>query len=249
MARKLAFRIVEVGDVGSTMDEAKKLRATEEGTVVVARSQTDGVGRLGRKWHSPVGGLWFTIIIYPRQSATTSPLLTLMAALAVCKGITRTIGLQPTIRWPNDVCLHGKKVAGILVEMDVVGDTVSRALVGVGVNANFNLEQLPPDVRDEATTLTHEMGSEVKLELLLANILDEFAELYYFFKTGRKGEIMKDVKNVMQMLGEKVKVSLSDGIQLMGVMENLDELGRVVLRLDQDRIFLSPGDIERIVTS
>lgn len=248
VAQKLGIRIVELGDVGSTMAEARNLGAVDEGTVLVARSQTAGVGRLGRRWYSPTGGLWFTMIIYPRQSATTSPLLTLMAALAVSRGIALTTGLQPTIRWPNDVYLRGRKVAGILAEMDVVGDIATRALVGVGVNVNFNIEELPPDVRGEATTLMHELGSEVSLELLLANILSEFGKLYDSFKAGRRVEIMKDVKHAMQMLGETVNVTLSHGTRLKGVMEDLDELGRVVLKLDQGRMFLSPGDIERIAT-
>jgi len=246
VAQKLGVRIVELGDIGSTMDEARNLGAVDEGTVVVARSQTAGVGRLGRRWYSPNGGLWFTMILYPRQSATTSPLLTLVAALGVCRGISITTGLQPTLRWPNDVYLHGRKVAGILSEMDVVGDTVTRALVGVGVNVNFSLDELPAEVRDEATTLLHEIGSEVNLEQLLTNILTEFGKLYESFKAGWRVEILKEVKDLMQMMGGPVNVYLAHGTQLLGILEDLDELGRIVLRVDQDRIFLSPGDIERI---
>ncbi len=246
MAQKLGVRIVKLGDIGSTMDEARNLGDVDEGTVVVASSQSAGVGRLGRRWYSPNGGLWFTVILYPRQSATTSTLLTLVAALAVCRGIAKTTGLQPTIRWPNDVYLQDRKVAGILAEMDVVGDTVTRSLVGVGVNANFNLDMLPPDMKDKATTLLHEIGSEVDLEQLLANILTEFGKLYESFRAGWRAEILRDVKDSMQMIGSPVNVQLSHGTQLVGIFEDLDELGRLILRLDQDRILLSLGDIERI---
>lgn len=246
LGQRLEIRVVELGDVGSTMDEARNLGAVDEMTVVVARSQAAGVGRFGRRWYSPPGGLWFTVITYPRQSATASPLLTLSTSLAVCRGISKTTGLQPSIRWPNDIYLNGRKVGGVLAEMDVVGDTITRALLGVGVNANFEVDELPEQVRAEATTLRHELGSEISLQQLLSNILAELRDLYESFKAGWRLEILRDIKEGMEMMGEPVSIHLSQGTQLIAVLEDLDELGRIAVRLEQDRIFLSPGDIERI---
>jgi biotin-(acetyl-CoA carboxylase) ligase len=108
------------------------------------------------------------------------------------------------------------------------------------------LEELPEQIRTEATTIRHELGSEVSLQLLLSNILVELRNLYESFKAGWRLEILRDVKEAMELMGEPVSISLSQGTQLIAVLEDLDELGRIAVRLEQDRIFLSPGDIERI---
>jgi len=242
---QIGSKVIVLDVVDSTLEEAKRLGDTEEGTVVVAREQSSGKGRFGRRWFSPLGGLWFTVILYPRQSATSSPLLSLTASLAVSKGITKTTGLSAAIRWPNDVYVHGGKVAGVLTEMEIVGDTITRAFVGIGVNANFNVEELPEEAREMATTLMRELGSKVDVEKLLTDILSEFERLYEVYKTGWRDELLKEIRDSMELLGAPVIVALPNGT-LIGILENVDELGRIVLRLDQDRIQLSPGDIERI---
>jgi BirA family biotin operon repressor/biotin-[acetyl-CoA-carboxylase] ligase len=239
-------KIIELDVVESTMDEARKLGFVDEGTVLVARSQTGGRGRQGRKWYSPDGGLWFTIILYPNNKANKSVLLTPTAALAVCRGLSITTGLSPTIKLLNDVYLRGKKVAGILIEMDVQGDTVNRAFVGVGVNANFNLDELPADLKDKATTLLHELGAEVNLKQLLTNILKEFEELYDYFKKGQYAEILRQVKNSIYISKDLVKVHLINGTCLVGMLEDLDESGRLFLNIDKNRVILSLYNVERI---
>ncbi|MDW8084462.1 MAG: biotin--[acetyl-CoA-carboxylase] ligase [Candidatus Caldarchaeum sp.] len=242
----MRIRVVLLGDVGSTMDEARRLGAVEEGTVVVARSQSAGLGRMGRKWYSPVGGLWFTLVLYPRTSVQLSPLLTLMSTVAVSRGIASVSGLHPTIRWPNDVYLNGRKVAGILTEVHAIGDTAERALVGVGVNANFGLEQLPPDVRDNATTLLHETGSEVNIDHLLNSILSELGRLYQLFKTGRMVEIVREARTEADLFGKHVRVTLLNGSMLTGVFEELDDSGNAVLKTGHDKVRITPERVWRV---
>ncbi|MDJ0270171.1 MAG: biotin--[acetyl-CoA-carboxylase] ligase [Aigarchaeota archaeon] len=245
MSATIGSRVMVLDSVDSTMDEARRMGLNEEGAVIVARKQSNARGRLGRTWHSPVGGLWFTIVVIPKQSATTSPLLSLAASLAVARGITAATGLPAAIRWPNDVYIHGGKVAGVLTELEVVGDVITRAFVGVGVNANFELDELPEEIRSKTTTILRELGRGVSLDELLAKILKEFNSIYETYKTGWHDEILREVKENMELLGSPVVVTLTNGT-LIGVLEDIDELGRIILRLDQDRIQLSPGDVERI---
>ncbi len=245
MSATIGSKVMVLDSVDSTLDEARRMGLNEEGAVIVARKQSNARGRLGRTWHSPVGGLWFTVVVMPKQSATTSPLLSLATSLAVARGITAATGLPASIRWPNDVYVHGGKVAGILTELEVVGDVITRALVGVGVNANFELDALPEEIRSETTTLLRELGHGVSLDELLAKILQEFNSIYETYKTGWHDELLREVKENMELLGSPVVVTLANGT-LIGVLEDIDELGRIILRLDQDRIQLSPGDVERI---
>jgi len=244
-AGRIGRKIISLDAVSSTLDEAKRLVGADEGTVVVAKVQRAGRGRLGRTWYSPRGGLWFTIILYPGQSATSTPLLNLMSAAAVAKGISNTTGLPASIRWPNDIYVHGGKVGGILTEMDVVDDMITRVLIGVGVNINFPVEELPEEVRGEATTLMREAGMQVDEDKLRDNILSEFERLYEAYRAGWRSDILKEAKDIMELLGAPVIVSLHAGT-LIGVLEDVDELGRILLRIDQDSVHISPGDIERI---
>ena len=161
-------------EITSTNEVAKELasRGAEEGTVVLAETQTQGKGRLGRRWLSPKGGVWFSVILRPRISAKYSYQLTFMTAVAVAKTIRKLFKLNAEIKWPNDVLVNERKVCGILTETSTRGDAIDFAVVGIGVNANVDLASFPKNLRASVTSLEAEVKGEVEREGLLCALLE-----------------------------------------------------------------------------
>jgi BirA family biotin operon repressor/biotin-[acetyl-CoA-carboxylase] ligase len=145
-----------------------------EGAVAVAEEQSEGRGRLGRSWHAPAGtSVLVSILLRPAVNPARLPELSLIAGGAVAEAIAERTGLEPAIKFPNDVLLGGRKVAGILAE---AGD--GRVVLGIGVNANQTGEQLPPDTETEPTSLRLELGEPVDRAALLAAILSRIEQAY-----------------------------------------------------------------------
>lgn len=145
-----------------------------EGAVAVAEEQSEGRGRLGRSWHAPARtSVLVSILLRPAVDPPRLPELSLIAGGAVAEAIADTTGLDPAIKFPNDVLLGDRKVAGILAE---AGD--GRVVLGIGVNANQTVEQLPPDTETEPTSLRLELGEPVDRAALLAAILSRVEQAY-----------------------------------------------------------------------
>ncbi|MEO5802076.1 MAG: biotin--[acetyl-CoA-carboxylase] ligase, partial [Verrucomicrobiota bacterium] len=148
----------------STNDVVEKLArdGVKEGVVVFAESQTKGRGRLGRKWISPVGkGLWFSVLLRPDLRPQAATQLTVAAATALARAIRRQTNLSTEIKWPNDILIRGKKVAGILTELSAELDQVKYLILGMGVDVNLTASEFPPDLRKIATSLKIETGRVV----------------------------------------------------------------------------------------
>ncbi|AYC29408.1 biotin--[acetyl-CoA-carboxylase] ligase [Paenisporosarcina cavernae] len=152
------------------------------GTVIVSEEQTAGRGRLQRKWDSGAGkGLWMTIILRPDIHVSRAPQLTLIAAVAVVKGIEDVTGVQAQIKWPNDVLINGKKCTGILTELQADVDRVQAVLLGIGINVLHDKEDFPEELKDIATSLKMESGEAVnraKLAATIWNYLEKYSDLY-----------------------------------------------------------------------
>jgi len=161
--------------IDSTNSFAKKLvnQGVKEGAVVVSDVQLSGRGRKDRTWSSPEGGLWFSILLYPNISPQSGMLITMASSIAVAQGIKEITGLNPEIKWPNDLLINGKKVCGILTELDAKGDNIRYSVVGIGLNVNNPLEE---ELRDTATTLKQEFSNHVSRLELLKSILRNFDE-------------------------------------------------------------------------
>jgi BirA family biotin operon repressor/biotin-[acetyl-CoA-carboxylase] ligase len=151
-----------------------------EGTVAVADEQTEGRGRLGRSWHAPAGtALLFSTLLIPAVEASRLPELSLVAGDAVAEAIADTTGLDPKIKFPNDILIEGRKVAGILAE-----SSEGRVVLGIGVNANQEEAELPADAQTEPTSLRLELGRRVDRAELLAAILARLEPAYDSWLTG-----------------------------------------------------------------
>lgn len=151
-----------------------------EGAVAVVDEQSEGRGRLGRSWHAPAGtSLLFSILLRPAVESSRLPELTLVAGGAVAEAIAELTGVEPAIKFPNDVLIGGRKVAGILAE-----SSEGRVVLGVGINVNQTLEQLPLETRTEPTSLRLELGAPVDRAQLLAATLSRLERAYDAWVSG-----------------------------------------------------------------
>ena len=160
----------------STNDVVEKLArdGVKEGAVVFAESQTSGRGRLGRKWISPERkGLWFSILLRPELRPQETTQLTVASATALRRAIQSETGLQPEIKWPNDILIGGRKVAGILTELSAELDRVRHVILGIGVDVNLAANEFPAELRKSATSLKIESGGPVERAELASAILRE----------------------------------------------------------------------------
>ncbi len=236
IGRDLEYRAA----VGSTQDMARELarEGADEGTVVLAGSQTAGRGRLGRSWISPKGGLYLTILLRP--AAEHLKALVIIAALAVARAIEGVAGLQTSLKWPNDVLVAGRKIAGILSESELVGEEVGYALVGIGVNVNVDMA-IYPVTAPLATSIMTELGREVSREALAAAILNEFEALYLAAEQGQP--IDQEWRARLGTLGKEVRVSFGEQVE-EGLAEDVDSDGSLILRRpDGTRVTITAGDV------
>lgn len=210
--------------LSSTMEQAQRLArdGAEEGTLVVAVEQTQGRGRQGRVWHSPPGGLYCSLILQPLLPTPEVPQLSLVAGLAVAGAIRETTKLLPTIRWPNDVLIANRKVAGILVE-----GNFATAIVGIGVNVLTDLKALP----DTGTSLDANGADFRQPWPLLGAICRHFSSWYEVWHTQGFSPIRTVLRPSLGFFGEPVQLTVGTE-QVQGTAHDLDEHGRLVVRLD-----------------
>ena len=229
VGRSIFFR----RSVASTNNWAKrsaKLGACD-GTVFLAGSQTAGRGRLDRSWVSPAGGLWFSVVLRPRVRPPEAVGLVFVASLAVAKVLEELYKLETRVKWPNDVLVNSKKVCGILAEMKSDGENVEYVVVGVGVNADFDVkESLPKKLWETATSLEDEFCRKVELEPLLRALLEKLEGLYSVFLEEGVSVILKGWREYAGFLGRQVEV-VSGNERLAGLATDVDGSGFLVLKL------------------
>ena len=141
-----------------------------EGLVAVADLQTQGRGRHDRKWHSPLGGLYFSIVLKPRIADEAAPLLGFLTACAIATEIREVLGLEISLKWPNDILVGERKLGGILSETVSTNGSLL-AVIGVGINQNVKREDLPAELQDNTTTILTEIGRETSRENLISAII------------------------------------------------------------------------------
>jgi BirA family biotin operon repressor/biotin-[acetyl-CoA-carboxylase] ligase len=232
--------------VGSTMDLARDAAAhgAAEGTVAAADEQTAGRGRLGRSWvNPPAVNLASTILVRPAHAVLRD--IAMIAPLAICHAIQEVAQIRADIKWPNDVLIGSKKVAGVLIEVPVPpdpnparGDGV--ALVGAGINVNFDPRQYE-EIRDIATSLKVECGRDIDREALLAAYLAHFERHY---DDARRGESMRDRwRERLVTLGRAVHAAWPGG-EADGIAEDVDESGALIVRTpDGATVIVEAGDV------
>jgi BirA family transcriptional regulator, biotin operon repressor / biotin---[acetyl-CoA-carboxylase] ligase len=226
----------------STNDLVEKLArdGVKEGVVVFAEAQTRGRGRLGRKWISPARkGLWFSLLLRPQMHPLSMTQLTIAAATALFRAIRSQTGLTPGIKWPNDILLNGKKVAGILTELSAELDKVKHVTLGMGVDVNFLASDFPPELRKQSSSLRIETGQRQGRAELAVKILQELDSDYARVCSGAFEKLADEWEEHCTTLGRRVAIQVG-GRRIEGTAESLDAAGALLLRTQH-------GHLERII--
>lgn len=195
-------------ETDSTNNRIRELAfaGAEEGTLAVAELQTQGRGRRGKPWQSPVGtGVWLSVLLRPDIAPTQASVLTLLGGLAVCEVLKQMTPLQPQIKWPNDIYIGNKKAVGILTEMDCELTEVHFVVMGIGINVNT--KAFPEDLQDIATSLYLESGQTYPRKKIVQNIM-EVLERYYdaFLEAGSFTPFLEAYRKNCMTLGKEVVV-------------------------------------------
>jgi BirA family transcriptional regulator, biotin operon repressor / biotin---[acetyl-CoA-carboxylase] ligase len=207
-----------------------------EGAVVFAESQSRGRGRLGRLWISPARkGLWFSILLRPDLPPQSATQLTVAAATALARAVALQTGLVPEIKWPNDILIRGKKVAGILTELTAELDHVKEMVLGIGVDVNWDAAELPQDLRKTATSLKIESGQAIDRAELAVAILRELDGDYERIRRGQFELVAGEWRQRCGTLGREVSIRIGDRV-IRGRAESLDAEGALLLRTQHGRL-------------
>jgi len=204
---RIGRNIVFYETVDSTQRLAHEMahNGATEGTIVIADEQTGGRGRMSRQWHSPrQQGIWMSMILRPNLPPQKAPQFTLIAAVAAVQAIEEVAGLNPEIKWPNDILIQGKKMTGILTELQADPDHIHFLIIGMGMNVNQHQEDFPPEVKDAATSLSIEKGEPISRVLLIRSYLEHFEKYYDIY--------MEKGFGPLKLLWESYAVSIGKNI-------------------------------------
>lgn len=207
----------------------------EEGTLIIAERQSAGKGRLGRKWFSPVGGIWLSVILYPQLSPSYISRITLMTAVAAVKAIKICTQIKSQIKWPNDILINEKKVCGILTEMSAELDIISWVVVGIGINVNIDHREFPEDIQENTISLKEVSGKEVLRVKLVQTFLQEFEKYYEILKRREFSSILKEWKLYSHTLGRKIRVDTGEKI-ITGEAVDINEEGALILKKEDGEL-------------
>jgi BirA family biotin operon repressor/biotin-[acetyl-CoA-carboxylase] ligase len=225
-------------ELDSTNIYARQLaeNGAREGEIVIAEAQTQGRGRLGRRWQSPpFANLYFSVILRPQLPPAHAPQITLMAAVALAETVESFIRQSSTIKWPNDILVGGKKLAGILTEAACDSERLHYVILGVGVNLNYRLAAMPDEIRARATSVAELNGKSVSRESFLRRLIHDLDRCYGELEEAGFSSLAPRWEAHFGLRGQRVRVENFDqnvtgwarGIDRDGALLVEDELGAV----------------------
>lgn len=235
-----AFRTVQsTNDVAAAQAEHGAI----EGTIIVADQQTKGRGRLGRTWYSPPGtGIYLSIVLRPTFAPENAPGLSLMTALALAETLETFCPGSLQIKWPNDVLLGGRKVAGILTELSAEKDKINHVVVGIGINVNHGVGHFPDELKDTATSVRRYLKRKVSRIQLLQRFLHRFEHEYALYGRHLLGKAHARLRKYSSLSGQRVTVRAGDH-RISGAVRDIDVHGRLILDSAGKRIPVSAGEV------
>ena len=243
--KELGLHIHFFDKIESTQDCALSMAQNDSpsGTVIIAEKQSAGRGRMGKKWISPKGGLWMSIILQPRFTSRKISLIQFIGALAVGDSILEMTGIVCTHKWPNDILIRGKKVCGILVDANFEGDKGGTVVVGIGLNANFSTQELFNSATlegcSDVTTLRDEIKHDIALNDITKLIIEKLELYYLLLEDGKTREIIESWKQGSEIFGQRVTVNDGNNV-FNGRALDLDDSGALL-------ITLADGSVKKIL--
>ena len=222
--------IVYFSETDSTNTRAKELadQGAPEGTVIVSEKQTDGRGRKGRNWFSPSReGIYVSLILRPGISPDEAPKTTLLTAVAVAEALISLTLLKVSIKWPNDILINGKKIAGILTEIRAEIDAIDYIIVGLGLNVNT--PDFPDDIKEKATSILIETGKHFPRVRVIREYLKQYERYYKIFERIGFEPILKRWKELSNIIGRQITVEAT-GTKHTGQVQDIDRDGVLILK-------------------
>ena len=229
--------IVHYTLVDSTNDRAKALaiQGAPEGTIVVAEEQSAGRGRKGRSWLSANGdGICLSLILRPSMPPGEISQITLMTAVAIAETLLEISGADVNIKWPNDILVNGKKIAGILTEMSMEMDVIDYIIIGLGLNVNTEKKLFGEDIKDLATSLYIVTGIHFSRSEIIRLFLQRFEKYYLLVQSDGFSSIIKRWKELSNIIGKYVTVDIS-GRKISGTVDDIGEDGVMILKDEDDK--------------
>ncbi len=231
--------------VKSTNDIAHQLaeKGAFEGTIVTAEKQTLGKGRLGRSWHSPEKmGIYVSIILRPKFTPGQAPGLSIMSALAVAETLNECVPKKVQIKWPNDILINGRKVAGVLTELSAEKSKINFVIVGMGINVKQSESDFPPNLRAVATSVQRESKREISRVELLKQLLGNFENEYQLYKKDQLKQSLVRIRKLSSLLNQEVTLQWN-GAAVTGTAVDIDSTGSLIIESNENRMTVSSGEV------
>jgi BirA family biotin operon repressor/biotin-[acetyl-CoA-carboxylase] ligase len=233
-------------EISSTSTRARELaeKGAPEGVVVVAEAQTHGRGRLGRRWESPaLANLYFSVVLRPEIAPAHAAQITLTAAVALADSVASFIPQPPAIKWPNDILVGGKKLAGILTEAACRSERVDYVILGVGVNVNLRIRAMPETIRRRATSLAELKGENLARETVLRRLIQDLDRCYGILEAAGFDALRPRWEARFDLRGKRVRADLGDRV-VIGVARGIDPSGALIVEDESGRAHnIIAGDV------
>lgn len=247
--RTIGKELLFFNEVNSTNDVAMEggAKGLTEGLIVLSEGQSHGKGRMGRTWVSPKNvNIYVSILLRPDISPQYAPVMTMMSAISTARAITDVTGLETQIKWPNDILIEGKKVSGILTEMNAEQERINYVVLGIGINVNMKRPDFPEDLRMPATSLMECSGKKVDRLSLLCTLINTLERDYDELRNSGVMSIFNQWRSRCNILNRRIRVCLTGG-EITGVAEDFTPEGGLVIRLDgREKRVIYAGDVEII---
>ena len=234
--------------IDSTQNQALKMAddPANNGGVIIAAKQTGGKGRSGRKWVSPKGGIWLSIILHPKFDISITTLFPIASALALSIALEKILKISPELKWPNDLTIKGKKVAGMLVDVSLESNRIENMVLGVGINFNVDVKQIEKTLRGSSNFYGVASLSEQKKKIkpihLVQTFLVELEKIYMLLNTKQTKKIISEWTKRSSTIGKNVELDTIDG-KIKGKAIKIDEDGALVVSNKNKINRIIAGDI------
>ena len=246
--KEIGKRVYYFEEIDSTQNFAEQIAVDkkENGTIVIAEKQTSGRGRLERKWVSPKGGIWFSLIIHPKFDVSSSTLVPIAGAVALSKAIKSVLDLESSVKWPNDITLKGKKVAGMLVDASFQANSIDYLILGIGINFDVDTKKL--EKRLSKSPNFYGINSLRKKDdktppiSLLREFLIQFEKVVSQLNKGEKSKIVREWTKRADGIGKKISVNTSNG-GISGISQGIDNDGALKLKRGKKIMKIFVGDV------
>lgn len=237
--------------IDSTQNQAMSMALNvEDGTLIIAEKQTNGKGRQGRRWISPIGGIWFSIVLHPKFDISVITLFPLASALALSNAIEKSMDVKSELKWPNDITIKGKKVAGMLVDASLESNKIEKLILGVGINFDVDVKQIEKNLKDTpnfyGVASLREQNKTTKSVSLLQSFLIELEQVYNLLNAGDTKKIIKEWTKKSSTIGQNVELDTENG-KIKGRAIKIDVDGALIISENNKNMRITSGDITHVL--